>query len=209
EDCLFLNIFAPANATSESRLPVWFFIPRGGYSVNSDPNCNTTELIKQSGGNIILVQTSYRVSAFGFLASEKIRENGELNVGFLDQRKSLEWVQKHISKFGGDPSRVVIHGDSAGAGSVALQLVAYSGRDDGLFKSAILESVFFPTQRKFVDCEFQYDNFVSLSNCSTSNDSLNCLRNASVSVLKAANSQPIPFPNATVPAFFPYAPCVD
>ncbi|RKF76923.1 Lipase 2 [Golovinomyces cichoracearum] len=209
EDCLFLNIFAPANATSESRLPVWFFTPGGGYSLNSDANYNATELIKQSGGNIILVQTSYRVSAFGFLASEKIREDGELNVGFLDQRKSLEWVQKHISKFGGDPNRVVIHGDSAGAGSVALHLVAYGGRDDGLFKSAILESVFFPTQRKVVDYEFQYDNFVSLSNCSTSNDTLNCLRNAPVSVLKAANSQPIPFPNATTPAFFPYAPCVD
>ncbi|TQS37548.1 hypothetical protein Golomagni_01973 [Golovinomyces magnicellulatus] len=209
EDCLFLNIFAPANATSESRLPVWFFIPGGGYFMNSDANYNATDLIKQSGGNIILVQTSYRVSAFGFLASAKIREDGDLNVGFLDQRKSLEWVQKHISKFGGDPNQVVIHGDSAGAGSVALHLVAYGGRNDNLFKSAILESAFFPTQRKVFDYEFQYDNFVSLSNCSTSNDTLNCLRNIPVSTLKIANIQPIPFPNATAPPFFPYAPCID
>ncbi|POS83020.1 hypothetical protein EPUL_004958, partial [Erysiphe pulchra] len=209
EDCLFLNIFTPSNATSGSQLPVWFYIPGGGYSVNSDANYNATEIVRQSGGNIILVESSYRLSSFGFLASEKIRQNGNLNVGILDQRKALEWVQKHITKFGGDPNRVVIHGDSAGAGSVAMHLIAYNGRNDSLFNGAILESVFFPTQRKVVDYEFQYDNFVALSNCSTSNDTLACLRNTPLSILKTANSQSIPFPNATAPPNFPYAPCVD
>ncbi|CCU81415.1 unnamed protein product [Blumeria hordei] len=206
EDCLFLNIFAPSNATSESRLPVWFYIPGGGYSVNSDANYNATELIKRSGGNVILIQTSYRVSAFGFLASEEIRENGDLNVGFLDQRKALEWVQKY---FGGDPDHVVIHGDSAGAGSVALHLTAYGGRDSGLFHSAIMESVFFPTHRKVADYEFQYQNFITLSNCSMDTEPLSCLRKTPLSVLKKANSHFFPFPNATSPPFFPYAPCVD
>ncbi|KAI6250989.1 Lipase [Erysiphe necator] len=209
EDCLFLNIFTPANATPSSRLPVWFFIPGGGYSVNSDPNYNATEIIKQSGGKIIVVETSFRVSAFGFLASEKIRQDGSLNVGILDQRKALKWVQKYITKFGGDPGRVVIHGDSAGAGSVAMHLIAYNGRNDSLFSGAILESVFFPTQRKVIDYEFQYNNFVSLSNCSSSNDTLACLRNTPLSILKVANSNPAPFPNATAPSRFPYAPCVD
>ncbi|KAI1000505.1 hypothetical protein K3495_g7690 [Podosphaera aphanis] len=209
EDCLFLNIYIPANATLNSRLPVWFYIPGGGYSVNSDANHNATELIKRSGGNIILVQTSYRVSAFGFLASEKIRKNGDLNAGFLDQRKALEWVQKYIARFGGDPNHVVIHGDSAGAGSVALHLVAYNGRNESLFQSAIMESVFFPTQRTVSDLEYQYDAFVTLANCSSSNDTLTCLRNTPTSTLKNANSNPAPFPNATARAVFPYAPCVD
>lgn len=60
----------------------------------------------------------------GFLASEKVRENGDLNVGLLDQRKALRWVKKHIKEFGGDPDHVVIHGESAGAGSVAMHLIA-------------------------------------------------------------------------------------
>ncbi|RKF65862.1 Cholinesterase [Erysiphe neolycopersici] len=90
-----------------------------------------------------------------------------------------------------------------------MHLIAYNGRNNSLFSGAILESVFFPTQRKVIDYEFQYDNFVALSNCSSSDDTLDCLRSTPLSVLKAANSQPAPFPNATAPPIFPYAPCVD
>jgi acetylcholinesterase len=56
--------------------------------------------VEVSGGNIIFVNMNYRVAAWGFLASEKVRDNGALNAGLLDQRKALEWVQKYISLVG-------------------------------------------------------------------------------------------------------------
>lgn len=89
EDCLYLNVFAPSNATADSKLPVWFFIQGGGYAGDTDQNFNATEVVMKSGYNMVFVQINYRVGAFGFLASEKIREDGDLNVGLLDQRKAL------------------------------------------------------------------------------------------------------------------------
>lgn len=90
EDCLFLDIFTPSNATPNSKLPIWFFIQGGGYAANSDQNFNGTEVVSKSNLTIVFVQINYRVRAFGFLASEKIRENGDLNVGLLDQHKALQ-----------------------------------------------------------------------------------------------------------------------
>jgi acetylcholinesterase len=98
EDCLYVNVFAPSNATESSKLPVWVYIQGGGYATNANANYNGTGVIQQSGGNIVFVNFNYRVGALGFLASEKVRENGDLNVGLLDQRKLLEWVQKYIYK---------------------------------------------------------------------------------------------------------------
>lgn len=96
EDCLFLDVFAPSNANKNSKLPVWFFIQGGGYAANSDQNFNGTEVVVQSNNSMIFVQINYRVGAFGFLASEDIRKNGDLNPGLLDQRKALSWVQSYI-----------------------------------------------------------------------------------------------------------------
>jgi hypothetical protein len=76
---------------------VWFYIQGGGYVTNSNANYNGTKVIEESGGKIVAVNFNYRVSAYGFLASEKVRSNGNLNAGLLDQRKALEWVQKYIS----------------------------------------------------------------------------------------------------------------
>jgi carboxylesterase type B len=87
EDCLYLDVFAPADATTDSKLPVWFFIQGGGYAGDTDENFNFTEAILKSNYSMVAVQINYRVGAFGFLASEEIRQNGDLNVGLLDQRK--------------------------------------------------------------------------------------------------------------------------
>ena len=75
---------------------MWFFIQGGGYAADGDYNYNGTEAIVNSNFSMIFVQINYRVGAFGFLASEKIRENGDLNVGLLDQRYALHWAQKYI-----------------------------------------------------------------------------------------------------------------
>lgn len=88
-------MFAPSNATN---LPVWVYIEGGGYATNYDPNYNGTNVIRESGHNIIFVNFNYRVGALGFLASEAVRRNGDLNAGLLDQRKALHWVQQHIRK---------------------------------------------------------------------------------------------------------------
>lgn len=68
-----------------------------------------------------------QLGAFGFLASDEVMRYGSLNAGLLDQHFALQWVQNHISKFGGDPRQVTISGESAGGGSVMLQAMAYGG----------------------------------------------------------------------------------
>jgi acetylcholinesterase len=77
---------------------VWLYIQGGGYQTNSNANYNGSEVVRQSGQNIIFVNFNYRVGLFGFLASENIRQDGDLNAGLLDQRMVLHWVQKYISQ---------------------------------------------------------------------------------------------------------------
>ena len=89
----------------------------------------------------------YRLGAFGFLASDDVAKDGALNVGLHDIRFALRWVQKHISRFGGDPDQVTIVGESAGGGSVMLLAIANGGTEGNkLFKRGIASSPFFPTQ---------------------------------------------------------------
>ena len=87
-----------------------------------------SELIKTSANGFITVEIQYRLGAFGFLSSEDVKKYGKLNAGLLDQNFALQWVQKYVEKFGGDPRKVTIAGESAGAGSVMLQAMAYGGR---------------------------------------------------------------------------------
>ena len=81
----------------------------------------------------ITVEIQYRLGAFGYLASSDVKTHGQLNVGLLDQRFALEWVQEHIAKFGGDPTRVTLGGESSGAGSVLYLSMAYGGAESNLF----------------------------------------------------------------------------
>lgn len=99
EDCLFLNVYAPTDATVNDRnLPVYFFIQGGGFASLSNPNYNGSGLVQASGNNIIVVTFNYRVGPYGFLASKEVESGASLNNGLKDQRKALEWVKRHISK---------------------------------------------------------------------------------------------------------------
>lgn len=98
EDRLFMNVYTPNDATRSSKLPVWVYILGGGYARETNGNYNGIDVVRTSGGNIVFVNFNYRVSAYGFLASEKVREDGDLNVGLLDQRKAFYWVQKYITE---------------------------------------------------------------------------------------------------------------
>ncbi|PYH94386.1 carboxylesterase estA [Aspergillus ellipticus CBS 707.79] len=197
EDCLFINVFKPSTATSQAKLPVWLFIQGGGYAENSNANYNGTTVIQESGYGIVFVTFNYRVGALGFLASERVRENGDLNPGLLDQRKALEWVKENIEQFGGDPDHIVIHGVSAGAGSVAYHLTAYGGKDDNLFIGAVVESSFWPTQRTVAGLEFQFDRFANETGClDDDTDPLDCLRQQDIATIQKANTAS-PFPGGS------------
>ncbi|TVY32411.1 Lipase [Lachnellula occidentalis] len=208
EDCLFVNVWGPTDATSKSKLPVWVYISGGGYTENANANYNGSTVVAQSGQNIVMVNFGYRVGSYGFLAGEKVRANGDLNAGLLDQRMALEWVQQHIEQFGGDPGHVVIHGASAGAGSVALHLTAYGGRDDRLFVGAIGESVFFPAQPQVSELEWQFSKYVKDTGCAASSDELKCLRSKDLTILQKANVA-APFPGRTAAPLFYWTPTID
>lgn len=94
-------------------------------------------LVYQWRGNLIYVAIQYRLGALGFLGGSEILANGAANAGLLDQRAALTWVQRHISKFGGDPSKVTIIGGSAGAGAVVNQMIMYGGTNNPPFRAAI------------------------------------------------------------------------
>lgn len=69
-----------------------------GYTVNSNNNWNGSYLVEASNRNMVFVNFNYRVALYGFLASERVRADGDLNVGLLDQRRVLQWIQEHISE---------------------------------------------------------------------------------------------------------------
>jgi para-nitrobenzyl esterase len=146
EDCLYLNVWAPAHA---DHLPVLVWIHGGGYTngATSLPLYAGDALARRG---VVVVTIAYRLGAFGFLAHPELtRESaahGSGNYALMDQLAALAWVRRNIAAFGGDPRQVTIAGQSAGAMSVSL-LVA-SPRATGLFARAIAQSggVFEPTQ---------------------------------------------------------------
>jgi len=140
EDCLSLNIFTPA-ADGKLR-PVMVFIHGGGFMIDSASRPRTYGGPLAEFGDVVVVTIEYRMGAFGFLYAEGIPPN----LGLQDQVCALEWVQRNIASFGGDPGCVTIFGESAGATSVAYLLVMSSAR--GLFQRAILESGAFPFESR-------------------------------------------------------------
>lgn len=161
-------------------------------------------MIQASNDSVVVVTCNYRVGPYGFIT------NGDAivpNNGLRDQRKALEWVQRHISQFGGSPKHVVLGGASAGAASIALQLTAFGGRDEGLFHGAAAESVSFGPTLTVNESQYQYDDFARRLSCSGP-ASLDCLRNKTAQELQLENHS-IPYPNATSPPLFMWNPVVD
>lgn len=86
------------------------------------------------------VSMNYRLGVWGFLQTPQLLAEGNSNAGLLDQRLAFRWVKENIAAFGGDPNRITIWGESAGAQSIGYHLFSYDGRNDDLFHSAIMES---------------------------------------------------------------------
>lgn len=208
EDCLFMDIYAPSGVDADSKLPVMFFIQGGGFNENSNANFNGSGLVLASDMNIVVITFNYRVGPYGFLASKEVLEGGSINNGLKDQRKALEWVNKHISKFGGDPGHVVLSGDSAGAASINLHLTAYGGRDDNLFHASAAESQSFATINTVPESQFMYDNLSIRTGCASAEDTLACLRDLTADDLQKQNLK-TPFPGAQNPPLYMYGPTLD
>lgn len=140
EDCLFLNVWTAAKSPREKRA-VMVFIYGGGFSEGSTV-CAVYNGAALASKGVVVVSMNYRVGALGFLVYPELTRESEDhssgNYGLLDQIAALQWVQKNISAFGGDPTRVTIFGQSAGA--ISVDDLMRSPLAKGLFARAIAES---------------------------------------------------------------------
>lgn len=141
EDCLYLNVWAPSQATAGGKLPVLVYFYGGGLvgGDGSEPRYDGAGMARQG---IVAITVNYRLGAFGFLthpgltAESPNKASG--NYGFMDQAAALRWVRDNIAAFGGDPKRVTIAGESAGSFSVSAQMASPLAKD--LIAGAIGES---------------------------------------------------------------------
>jgi para-nitrobenzyl esterase len=141
EDCLYLNIWAPGPAKATAKLPVIVFLYGGGGTIGSSGMASYGGENVARSGKAVFVNLNYRVGVLGFLSHPELsKEQGghSGNYAYLDQNAALKWIHDNIAKFGGDPARVTIMGQSAGAGSVIQQ--TYSPLSKGLFSGAIMSS---------------------------------------------------------------------
>ena len=205
EDCLTLNVARPSTATSNSKLPVVFWIFGGGFEFGSTQTYNAQQFISTSilqGKPVIYVAVNYRLNGFGFLGGKEILADGASNLGLLDQRLGLQWVADNIAAFGGDPSKVTIWGESAGSISVFDQMALYGGDNTyngkPLFRGGIMDSGSIVPADAIDSQKPQavYDQVVRAAGCSGSVNTLTCLRGVSYQTLLDAV--------ATVPGIFSY-----
>ncbi|KAK4500165.1 hypothetical protein PRZ48_008351 [Zasmidium cellare] len=189
EDCLFLDLYVPKNVldgmnSGRPGVPVLVQIVGGGYASGTkdlDPTGLFLRDREQRGDGLIvslylavqwskltthgqIVSINYRLGAFGFLAGNNfVRDGGVANAGLLDQRFALQWVQRHICKFGGDPKNVTVIGESAGGGSIMYQITAYGGaRGSAPFQKALLQSPGVEPQKNDAQRNTDYANFLKL-----------------------------------------------
>ncbi|KAH6637324.1 Alpha/Beta hydrolase protein [Chaetomium tenue] len=200
EDCLTVNVFRPIGTKAGDKLPVLFWIFGGGFELGWSSMYDGGPLVTNAinmGKPYVFVAINYRVGGFGFMPGKEILADGSANLGHLDQRMALEWVSDNIAAFGGDPDKVTIWGESAGAISVFNQMALYDGdntyKGKPLFHGAIMNSgSIVPADP--VDCpkgQAIYDQVAAKAGCASAKDTLACLREAPYDkFLAAANSVP-------------------
>ncbi|KAJ7662160.1 extracellular triacylglycerol lipase precursor [Mycena polygramma] len=149
EDCLTLNVFRPAGLKPSALLPVMAWIFGGSFLIGTTTTYNASALVAHSivrGTPVIYVSFNYRLGPFGFPQGPEAANQGLLNLGLRDQMLALEWiqkisrrsVQKNIAAFGGDPTKVTLFGESAGA--IAINLLYLNKDFKNLARAAIFES---------------------------------------------------------------------
>ncbi|CAE6452604.1 unnamed protein product [Rhizoctonia solani] len=161
EDCLYLSLWRPNNITT--KLPVMVFIYGGGFLNGSAPAYPGDRILDAAfrlDKPVLYLAMNYRLGIYGFPPGQESEDAGALNLGLKDQRLALEWVNKNIELFGGDPTKVMIFGESAGAMSNG-------------------------TNAKRGSVIAAYDFILNATGCAGSN--FECLRNADTEALKQAN----------------------
>jgi para-nitrobenzyl esterase len=181
EDCLFLNVFAPAGARA-SNLPVMVWVHGGSLRTGESDDYNPAGLVRDG---VVVVTINYRLGALGFLADAALasRPGGPSgNYGLMDQQAALRWVQRNIRGFGGNPGDVTLFGESAGGLSTLSQLVSPGAR--GLFQRAIVESGTYQlTQQPLAAAEAAGQAFAAKAGCAANTAA--CLRRLPVSTILA------------------------
>ncbi|KAJ9299831.1 hypothetical protein DTO271G3_2715 [Paecilomyces variotii] len=184
EDCLFLDVIVPQAVFEKSRngcgfagVPVLVWLYGGGFTTGDKSQYDPSGLIHRSteGGKdgIVYVALNYRLGAFGFSGGYSIGEDGTANAGLLDQRLAINWVQKYIHLFGGDPEKITIMGESAGGGSVLHQITAYGGGQGIAFQQAIIQSPGFVPMTNESAQEATLQQFLRIANVSTLEEARN------------------------------------
>ncbi|KAI5923679.1 Alpha/Beta hydrolase protein [Camillea tinctor] len=185
EDCLTLNVIRPAGQQNGSKLPVAVWIHGGGYVMDYSANgvYNLSFIVQKSveiQKPMIAVSLDYRLSAWGFLASDEILSHGVANLGLKDQYLALRFIKENIAAFGGDPEKITIWGETY-------------GRDDGLFRGVIAESAFEPSHANNLTLPNErYANLSAAVGCSDASDTLDCLRKVPTDVLDSAIAKIVP-----------------
>ncbi len=186
ENCLTLNVWAKPGL---SGAPVMFFIHGGGNTVGtaSDALYDGRELASRGA---VVVSTQYRLGALGFFASPALDAESDAgvsgNFGVLDQQVALRWVKANAARFGGDPTKVTIFGQSAGAQDVLVHLV--SPQSAGLFSAAIVESggVYRTT---LAQAETEYQAVTTAVGCTVPSQVASCMRSVPLEALVKVPSQ--------------------
>ncbi|RAH49247.1 cholinesterase [Aspergillus brunneoviolaceus CBS 621.78] len=210
EACLTLNVIRDSSFNESSSLPVGVWIHGGGFTEGSsaDQRYNMSAIVANAqkiGKPFLAVSLNYRLTTWGFISSSEVSGTGNTNLGLRDQRLALHWIKENIAAFGGDPAKITIWGESAGAMSVGYHLAAYGGRDDSLFRAAIMESggTIAAGPSNYTGYQALYDDLVAKVNCSDVVDSLQCLREVPFvklnSVLNGTDGQ----------SNYPFSPVID
>ncbi|KAK6532634.1 hypothetical protein TWF281_006815 [Arthrobotrys megalospora] len=202
EDCLFLNIATPYlphafPGHSKDLKPVMFIIHGGGYTHNSGNMVNYDGVNLASRGDVVVVKLNYRLGIFGFLATDTPGSGITGNFGVGDMITALKWVSANIAAFGGDPKRVTIGGESAGAGSTMLLMASKAAK--GLFHAGIIESPVggYTTNQlannlpTLAESNPGFQNILTSTGCASAANPINCIKTIPAADLFAADAVPI------------------
>jgi len=216
EDCLYLGVYSRPWTRDEALKPVLLTFYGGGFIQGSAtftiPPSGFPVLNVSGSNDYVVVYSNYRTNLFGFLAGRKVEEdeNTDLNVGLLDQKAALEWIQTNIHQFGGDKGNVTIWGQSAGGGSVVAQTIAQGHKGKKLFSKAMASSPFWPKTYRYDSPENEelYEAVVKGAGCEDAEDEIACLKNVDVQTLRDVNL-PLTTSHQYTTSTFTWGPVID
>ncbi|KAJ7096417.1 esterase 1 [Mycena epipterygia] len=212
EDCLTISILRPAGL--KTPVPVMAFLHGGGFLLGASSSYNGSAIVARSikrGTPIIYVTFNYRLGPFGFPQGKEATDRHALNLGLKDQLVALQWLQEHITAFGGDKTKVTLFGESAGA--ISITILYFNSELEHYIRGAILQSgapattvVFEPEQR-----QKDWDIFVdAVPECAATlhselRHSFACMQSVNASILLDA----LGTASGKIPEQFPWVPVID